>query len=112
MAKYERQLRARASEIAKYLENGIRADGMAVNLTDQSLLSAGAAKAWLFMYDSVDTKAESRFAASMLLFESGDSVSVTVIGTAATGRKSENPIVRLIGELLDLYNKDDKGSRD
>lgn len=113
MAKYEREIVARGSALANYLDEGIRASGMSVELVDSSVQRVGDVTVRLFVYDKYYMRNSSRAALAVQIIGNGETCAVTAIG-AGGGNGSflsfsygaEEDFVSVVEQLLDEYKKD------
>ncbi len=112
MAKYERAIAASESAIASYLDEGIRASGMSVELVDSSVQRIRDVTVRLFVYDKYYMRNSSRAALTVQIVGNGDSCSVIAIG-AGGGNGSflsfsygaEEDFVAVVERLLDDYRE-------
>lgn len=113
MAKHERQVRARVSELASYLDEGIRASGMTVELVDSSAARLGGVDVRLYVYDKFYMRNSSRAALTLEIVGDGSVCYVTAIG-AGGGNGSflsfsygaEEDFVSVVEKLLDKYEQE------
>ena len=110
MAKCERQIRARAHELVKYLDEGIRSSGMSVELVDSSVQKAAGATVWLFVYDKYYMRASNRAALTVQVIGGDDYAYVTAIGAGGGNGAlinfsygAEEDFVGTVESLLDQY---------
>ena len=113
MAKYEREIVARGSALASYLDEGIRASGLSVELVDSSVQRMGDVTVRLFVYDKYYMRTSSRAALTVQIIANGESCYVTAIG-AGGGNGSflsfsygaEEDFVSVVESLLDDYREE------
>lgn len=112
MAKYERQIRARASALSNYLDEGIRSSGMSVELVDSSVDRVGSVTVRLFVYDKYYMRNSSRASLTLQIIGDDNNSYVTAIG-AGGGNGSflnfsygaEEDFVSVVESLLDGYDE-------
>lgn len=110
MAKLERRLRARGSELISYLDKGITDSGYSCELVDSSVGRFGGVTVWLYVYDKYYMRTGSRAALTLQVVSDGDYVNVTAIsaggGNGSVLRFSlgaETDFVDTVASLLDDY---------
>ena len=113
MAKYERQLKAKASSLASYLDDGIRSSGMSVELVDSSSVRLGNVTVRLYVYDKYYMRNSSRASLTVEIIGNDDICCVTAIG-AGGGNGSflsfsygaEEDFVSVVEKLIDNYRQE------
>ncbi len=113
MAKHERKLRTAASTLARYLDEGIRASGMSVELVDSSAARFGGVTVRLYVYDKFYMRNSSRASLTLEVVGDDDNAYVTAIG-AGGGNGSflsfsygaEENFVSVVEKLLDEYTQE------
>jgi hypothetical protein len=109
MAKFECELRAKASEVAKYLNSGIQQSTGGVELIDSSAYRVGTANAYFLVYD----RSSCRATLSILVIGSEDGdCTVSAISSeggntslANISRNSEYDFVTIVERLMDSYSR-------
>ncbi|MBQ8510639.1 MAG: hypothetical protein IJ493_12100 [Clostridia bacterium] len=116
MAKFERQLRARAADLAEYLSRGIQESGLSVEMVDTSVHRMGGVSIYFTMYDRYYMRNSSRAALSVLV--AGDSdMNTTVTAISGGGGNgtflsfswgAEEDFIGVVEGLVDRYINGDK----
>ena len=112
MAKFERNMNVSAGVIAAYLDDGIRASGMSVELVDSSVTRMGDISVWLFVYDKYYMRTSSRAALSVQIVGNGECSNITAIAAGGgTGSflsfsyGAEENFVSVVEQLLSEYSR-------
>lgn len=113
MAKFERELRAKASEVAKYLNAGIKDSASGVELIDSSAYRQENSSAYFMMYDKCYTRSSIRTALSVLVIGSDDGDCIVSAISSGSGNGilinfswgSEEDFVSVVEKLMDSFGK-------
>lgn len=110
MAKHERQLTARGAHLVNYLDSGIKNSGMSVELVDISVQRVGEATVWLYVYDKLHMRNQSRTSLTLQVVSRDGEAFATVIGAGGGSSNlprldngSKDDFVGIVEGLLDEY---------